>query len=236
MLKAVKKQRASEDVVRQIVNLIKKGKLKKGGQLPAERELTDTFKVSRTTVREAIRSLESMGLVESKQGNGTYVLVSSEEVGMQPLASGLFNEKDDLIDIFYIRKIIEPSIAQLAAGYATSEDIAELEEILKRHEEDLASGKNTVKTDTQFHLTLARVARNRVLGRLLHAVVDLLVGTRENMLQNSIRAEKSVKGHHQILDAIRREDCAEARKSMLAHLSEIEHLLFKGKKGGGKCR
>ncbi len=235
-MKAVKKKRASEDVVKQIAGSIKKGKLKKGEQLPAERELTETFKVSRTTVREAIRSLESMGLVESRQGNGTYVRVSSEEANMQPLAAGLFNEKDDLADIFFIRKTIEPSIAQLAAGYATPEDIKELEDILKRHEEDLLSGKNTVETDTLFHLTLARIARNRVLGRLLYALVDLLVHTRENILQNPTRAAKSVKGHHGILDAIRQSDCAGARKAMLAHLSEIEDLLFKGKKGGGKCK
>ena len=73
MLRAVEKKRAYQDVVQQMLNLIRKGKLKKGDQLPTERDLTETFKVSRTTVREAIRYLESMRLVESRQGNGTYV-------------------------------------------------------------------------------------------------------------------------------------------------------------------
>jgi GntR family transcriptional repressor for pyruvate dehydrogenase complex len=235
MLKAVKKTRASEEVVKQIINLIENGKLKKGEQLPSERELTLTLKVSRTTVREAIRYLESMRLVETRQGEGTYVVVSSEEARLQPLAAGLFTEKDDLRDIFYLRKIIEPSIAQLAAGYATSEEIKELEDILHRQESELAEGKNPVALDTLFHITLARIAKNRVLGRLLHALVELLVDSRENMLENSTRAHKSIKGHWEILAAIRREDCSAARESMLDHLNEIEGVIFKTKKPAGKC-
>ncbi|MCL4491790.1 MAG: GntR family transcriptional regulator, partial [Nitrospirae bacterium] len=107
MLKAVEKKRAYEDVVKQIRALIEKGKLKRGDQLPTERELADTFKVSRTTVREAIRTLESMRLVQSRQGDGTYVLASSEESLIQPLAAALFHEKDDIQDIFSIRNIVE---------------------------------------------------------------------------------------------------------------------------------
>ena len=235
MLKAVKKTRASEEVVKQVISLIEKGKLKKGEQLPSERELTETLKVSRTTVREAIRHLESMRLVETRQGEGTYVIVSTEEAQLQPLAAGLFTEKDDIRDIFYLRKVIEPAIAQLAAGYATSEEIKELEDILKRQEEELAAGKKPIALDTLFHVTLARIARNRVLGRLLHALVELLADSRENLMENRARAEKSIQGHWEILAAVRREDCVGARQTMLDHLNEIEGVIFKARKQAGKC-
>ena len=129
-LKAVEKKRAYEDIVQQVLTLIENGKLKRGDQLPSERELTETFKVSRTTVREAIRTLESMKLLQCRQGNGTYVLASSEEALIQPLAAALFNAKDDIRDIFYIRKIIEPHVAQLAAENATPQEIEEMEKIL----------------------------------------------------------------------------------------------------------
>ncbi len=89
MLKAVEKKRAYQDVVKQIVNLIQKGKLKKEDQLPSERELTETLKVSRTTVREAMRCLESMRLVDSRQGNGTFVLASGQDVSIQSLSAAL---------------------------------------------------------------------------------------------------------------------------------------------------
>ncbi len=235
MLKAVEKRRAYEDIVRQILDLIEKGRLKKGDQLPTERELTDTFKVSRATVREAIRTLESMRLVESRQGNGTYVLASSEEALVQPLAAAHFSEKDDLIDIFSVRRIIEPSIAQLAASYATRDEIKELEEILEEQERALESGSNMVMADSAFHSALARMAKNRVLERLLLAIVDLLAQTREEYLQNEERANSSLRGHRKVLSAIRDGDCAAAKEAMLHHLDNVEGLIFKKKKGGGRC-
>jgi len=76
MLKAVKKRRAYEDIVEQIRKLIEKGKLRRGDQLPVEKELSETFRVSRLTVREAILSLETMKLVDRRQGDGTYVIAS----------------------------------------------------------------------------------------------------------------------------------------------------------------
>jgi GntR family transcriptional repressor for pyruvate dehydrogenase complex len=235
MLRAVRKTRASEDVVRQIADLITKGRLKKGDQLPAERQLSESFKVSRATVREAIRSLESMRLIESRHGNGTYVLVSGEQAGVAPLAASLLTDKDDLLDIFHIRKIIEPSIAQLAAAYANSRDIEELEEILKRQKVETVSGKYKAETDTLFHLTLARIARNRVLSRLLHALVELLADSDGKQLEEPLRAVKSLQGHESIAAAVRREDCAAARQAMLDHLSQVESLFLDKKKGGGKC-
>jgi len=234
MLKAVIKKRAYEDIVRQIRHLIEKGKLKRGDQLPAERELSETFRVSRATVREAIFSLETMKLVDRRQGDGTYVIASSEEALVQPLAASLFLEKDDLIDIFFLRKIVEPEIAQLASENATPEEINELEEILKEQEGEVASGKNPVRTDTNFHHHLARTAKNRVLERLLIALVDLLGRTRERYLQTEERKQRSLVGHRNILAAIRNGNGRAARRAMRRHLEDVEDILFKKKKGGEK--
>ncbi len=234
MLKAVKKKRVYEDIVQQIRNLIQKGKLKQGDQLPTERELVDTFKVSRASVREAIRYLESMKFVKSRQGDGTYVIASSEEALIQPLATALFLEKDSLMDIFTIRKFIEPQVAQLAAENATASEINELEEILEEQAKDLGNGLNLTKTDSEFHNLLTRTAKNRVLERLLFAILDLLAQTREKYLQVEGRAQKSLKGHQKILSAIKARNPVAARQAMRRHLEEIEHILFNKKKGGVK--
>jgi GntR family transcriptional repressor for pyruvate dehydrogenase complex len=234
MLKAVEQRRAYQDVVKQIIDLITKGRLKKGDQLPSERELTENFKVSRTTVREAIRCLESMQLVKSRQGNGTFVLSSAEDAHVRVLGAALFQERDDLIDIFYIRKIIEPSIAELAAEHATSDEIKEMAGIIKDQEEDLAIDKITAQSDTEFHTALARAAKNRVLGRLMHALMDLLTETRQEALHNHLRAQESLRGHRAVFEAIAKHDRAGARESMRRHLSEIENTLFQRKKGGGR--
>ena len=232
MLKAVKKRRVYEEIVKQIHSLIQKGKLKQGDQLPTERELADTFKVSRTSVREAIRYLESMKLVESRQGDGTYVIASSEEALVQPLASTLFLEKDNIMDIFSIRKIIEPQVAQLAAENATASEINELEEILQEQAKDLASGTGITKTDSEFHNLVTQTAKNRVLERLLLAILDLMAKTREKYLQVEERAQKSLKGYQEILSAIKARNPVAARQAMRRHLEEVEHILFNKRKEG----
>jgi GntR family transcriptional regulator, transcriptional repressor for pyruvate dehydrogenase complex len=234
VLKAVIKKRAYEDIVKQIRGLIEKGKLKRSDQLPSERELSETFKVSRATVREAIIALEAMMLVDRRQGNGTYVISSSEEALVQPLAAALLHEKDDLVDIFSLRKILEPGIAQLAAENATAEEIAELEEILKEQEEAVAEGKDPFRNDTQFHHVLARMSRKRVLERLFLALVDLLGQTRERYGQTDERKQKSLHGHRNVLAAIKDGDGAAARKAMRRHLEEVESVLFQKRKGGGR--
>src|SRR5450759_500427 len=162
MLKPVEKKKAYEDIVHQIRTLIEEGKLKRNDQLPSERELSETFRVSRTTVREAIRTLESMKLLQSRQGDGTYVLVSSAEALIQPLAAALFNEKDDIRDIFYIRKIIEPHVAELAAENATPQEIEEMGKILRKQEECIGQGENIIETDSAFHNLMANATKNRV--------------------------------------------------------------------------
>jgi len=234
MLKAVEKKRAYEDIVKQIFSLIEKGKLKRGDQLPVERELSETFKVSRATVREAIFSLESMKLVQRRQGDGTYVIASSEDALVQPLATALFHEKDDIIDIFFVRKIIEPEVAQLASESRTPEEIDELEECVRKQAKEVESGENPVDTDSEFHHVLARMARNKVLERLLVTLVDLLGKTREKYLQTEERKQKSLHGHYQILDAIKNGDGRAARKVMLRHLEDVENAVFSKRKGGGK--
>jgi GntR family transcriptional regulator, transcriptional repressor for pyruvate dehydrogenase complex len=230
MLKAVIKKRAYEDIVRQIRVLVEKGKLKRDDQLPSERELSDTFRVSRATVREAIIALEAMMLVERRQGNGTYVVASSEELLIQPLAAALFHEKDDLIDIFSVRKILEPGMAQQAAENARSEEIYELEEIVKDQKEAVAEGRDPFQNDTHFHHLLARMCRNRVLERLFLALVDLLHQSRGKYVQSEERRRISLEGHRHVLDAIRQRDGVAARRAMRRHLEEVESILFPQKR------
>jgi GntR family transcriptional repressor for pyruvate dehydrogenase complex len=234
-IKAVEKKRAYEDVVAQIRALIDDGRLKQGDQLPTERELSETFRVSRATIREAIRTLESAKLVQSRQGDGTYVLASSEETLVQTLAAVLFNEKDTIYDIFYVRKIIEPHVAELAAENATPGEIKELATLIMEHEESIAEGKSVTKYDSAFHGLLARMSKNPIMERLLSALVDLFEQTRGEYLQNNERAKKSFIGHHEVFTAIKSRDCTAARRAMSRHLEKVEKIVMgKKRKGGGK--
>jgi GntR family transcriptional repressor for pyruvate dehydrogenase complex len=236
VLKPVEKKKAYEDIVQQIRTLIEEGKLKRNDHLPSERDLSETFRVSRTTVREAIRTLESMKLLQSRQGDGTYVLASSEESLIHPLAVALFNEKDDIRDIFYIRKIIEPHVAELAAENATPQEIEEMERILQQQEESIGHGENIIETDSAFHNLMVKATTNRVLERLIAALIDLLKQSREKYLtedENYERATRSLEGHQRVLSAVKKGDGDAARKSMLSHLEDIEGIIFHKSKGGG---
>lgn len=221
-LRAVKKKRIYEDIVAQIQGLLADGDLKSRDQLPPERELSERFQVSRASVREAIRALESMGLVEIRSGEGTYISASIETL-LTPLASAILQQKDVLLDIFEARKIVEPEIASLAAERANPEEVEHLEAILKEQARQIAEGETGVEADTAFHSTLAQAAKNKVFLRLNDAIVDSLHETRERSLHTHGRPARSLAGHREILEAVRAKDPAKAREAMLEHLEAIEH-------------
>ncbi len=226
ILKAVKKTRIYQDIVAQLKELIADGKLRPGDQLPSERELSEMFQVSRASVREAIRALESMGFIEIRQGEGTYI-ASSVETLLASVASALLHQRDPLLQVFEARKILEPAITALAAERATAEDVGDLEAILAEQADQVAKGETGVEADTRFHSTLAEAAKNEVLLRLNEAIVDNLRETRLRSLQTQGRPPRSLAGHREILAAIGSKDPARAQAAMLNHLETIEHKVLK---------
>lgn len=226
LLKAIKKTRVYEDIVAQIKSLIAQGKLRVGDQLPSERELSEMFQVSRASVREAIRALESIGLIEIRQGEGTFV-ASTIETLLTSVASALAQHRDPLTPIFEARKVLEPATAALAAERATAEEVTQLEAILADQAKQIADGETGVEADTRFHSTLAEAAKNDVLLRLNEAIVDSLRETRVRSLRSQGRPARSLAGHREILEAIRRKDPKRAREAMLHHLETIEHNVLK---------
>jgi GntR family transcriptional repressor for pyruvate dehydrogenase complex len=197
------------------------GQIKPGDRLPSERELSGKFRVSRASVREAIRALESQGLVEIRIGAGTYI-ASPVHTLLSPLASVTLQQRDVLLDIFEARKTIEPEIAALAARRAGSEEIERMEEVLVEQERQIASGDTGVEADTAFHALLAQAAKNKVFLKLNEAIVDSLYETRERSLTIGGRPARSLEGHREILRAVQARNPARARLAMLAHLRAIE--------------
>ncbi len=154
MFKPIKKTRIYEEIVDEIKELISQGRLKWGDQLPTERELSETFKVSRVCVREAFRVLESQGFLEIRQGDGTHVSNNAIDSLVQPLASIIHKEKDYQIELFEMRRLLESQLAYLAAEKATPENKAKMEKILKRQEEQIANGEIGLDSDSDFHYAL----------------------------------------------------------------------------------
>ena len=226
MFKPIKKAKVYEEIVAKIKDMVEKGRFKSGDQLPVERELAEVFRVSRSSVREALRSLESQGFIESRQGDGTYIASQPAESIVRPLASVISTEKDDQMELFEMRRMIEPDLAYLAAERATEEEIAMMEKVLALQEEQIARGESGTDVDKSFHYIMARAAKNKAILRITDNVMDLLAESREQYLQVEGRPEKSILRHREVLDAIRARDPERAEESMRAHLVDIETSLF----------
>ena len=221
-LEPVKRSRLWEDIVTQILQLMSDGNLTAGSRLPSERELASRLGVSRPSVREAMRQLELMGVIESRQGAGAFVKEVSDEDLVQPLALLLRGRKHLLRDILETRKVIEPQLARLAAQQAMPSDVAQLEDMVCRQRAKVQAGKLAIEEDTVFHHLLAQASGNRVLLLLVESCMDLLRESRKRNLQSPERANRSVEGHADLLQAIKDHDADRAFELMVRHLDGIE--------------
>jgi GntR family transcriptional regulator, transcriptional repressor for pyruvate dehydrogenase complex len=230
MLRAIKKTRIHEEVVTQIHELIREGKLKAGDQLPSERELSETFKVSRTSVREALRTLETKRLIISRTGMGNFVADLPIESLVAPLAKLLIEEKTALADIFELRKLIEPHIAALAAERATKSDIERMKKILDKQSQAVGRGETGVEADAELHFAIGQATQNQALEKLVSGLMEVLSHSREESLQTADRRRASIEAHRKILSAIEQHDKSRAREAMFQHIERVEENVLSGKK------
>ena len=226
-LSAVNKRKLYEEIITQIGNLIDTGRLRPGDRLPPERELAEIFKVSRHSVREAIRSLEQRKVLASRRGSGTFVVQSQAQTPEEFLAQVVSRRKSKLKEIFQFRRLIEPEIAYLAALNATPKDIKRFESLLKQQGEKQASQVEYMQLDNTFHLALARAAKNSILLETVERINGVLSECRHSAYQSEERCRRSTQGHRRVLAAIKKGDPKSARQAMGDHLKGIEQIIFK---------
>ncbi|HTV66620.1 MAG TPA: FadR/GntR family transcriptional regulator [Bryocella sp.] len=228
----VRRQKVYEAVAEQIERLILR-KLKPGDKLPSERELAEMLRVSRSSIRDAIRSLELLGLVEPRQGAGTIVRETSVD-SMKPFADALKQRQEMVTDLLDFREMVEPPLAARAAAHISSAQISGLEDILLRQEQKMLAGEPAIAEDAEFHYIIALASGNTVVLKVIDLVIDLLRDTRQRALQVPGRAQRSLNGHRRILDAIARRDPEAASAAMRRHIREIEHVVMKKFERGGE--
>ncbi|HXZ30910.1 MAG TPA: FadR/GntR family transcriptional regulator [Terriglobales bacterium] len=222
---SIRRNKVYEEVARQLERMILK-KLHPGDKLPSERELSETLGVSRSSIRDAIRSLELVGLVEPRQGSGTVVREISADTLMNPLASVLRHKMELVGELLDFRKMLEPPLAARAATHASEEELSEMEEILRRQESKLRSGELAVEEDSEFHYAIAMASGNSVVLKVLDILMDLLRDTRERSLQLEGRPQKSLAGHRKILAAIKKRDAEGAKAAMRRHIEDVEEIVL----------
>lgn len=221
---AIRRNKLYEEVADKLQQWIL-AEMKPGDKLPPERQLAELFGVGRSSIRDAVRRLQAMGLVEPRQGHGTVVCEVSDHSIVSPLSSVLVRKWKLVAELLDVRKIIEPGIAARAAGNASTEQISALEEIMERQSAKLSRGESAIEEDSEFHYCLALAADNSVVLRVLDVLMDLLQKSREQSLQVKGRPARSLAGHRRIVSAIQRKDAAEAEAAMRQHLEEIETII-----------
>ena len=223
---AVRKTRVSEEIIEQVRDLIASGRLRPGDRLPAERELARTFGVGRSAVREAIRAMESLGLIEARPGEGTFLSASPGSHARDPVAASLYQAWNTQRQLFEVRRVLEPGLAALAARRATAEQIEKMRTVLDAQETEIRAGGSGMKEDTSFHYLVAEAAGNEILLRIVDSLMNLVQKTRAASLQRGDRPAQSLKRHRAILNAMQARNPAAAERRMREHIREIEKLVF----------
>lgn len=215
-------------VVQKILSKIKSGELKAGDKLPSERELSKNFQVSRVSVREGIKVLSALGFVDVKVGTGAIVKKIDVMAAIEPLVNSLYLESFALIQIVEARKVIEVSLAGLAAERATEEDMLILEKSLEDMKNNYLNEEVFRDSDASFHVAIAEIAQNEILYKIIFTIRDLLKATSSKTYQIPGAWGKALKYHHRIYEAIKERNSVEAESAMLEHLEDVGNglLLF----------
>lgn len=222
MIDRIPKTKITGEVARRIQQSIWSGEFAPGDRLPPIRELADRLGVGLTSVREALRQLETLGLVRIQHGAGVYVTDSTDKpLFIRMLPTGSTMEDKTRFDLISVRKMLESGGAELAAKLATPEQIEHLKEILDRMEEHLGDVERFSQANTEFHLYVAEMSGNEILPLLLSSIRDLIVRHQVDLNVPLDMRKRSLKYHTSIYEAIRARSPIEARTLMAAHLDDV---------------
>ncbi|MEQ0558889.1 FadR/GntR family transcriptional regulator [Amycolatopsis sp. NEAU-NG30] len=208
-----------DQVIEQLRTAVTQGEWPIGERIPTEAELVEQLGVGRNTVREAVRALAHTGLLEVRQGDGTYVRATSEVSGAIRRLCG-----SELREVLQVRRTLEVEGARLAAASRTEEEVAELRALLARREADLRDGRweDFARTDAEFHLTVVRAGHNGLLTELYRGLTEVITA--------SVAATSSITpgvdfvpeiGHEGLADAIADGDPDRAAAEACGFLDEL---------------
>ena len=218
--------RLSEMAIEQIKELIVSQNMGPGSKLPSERDLAETLQVGRSSIREALRILEIMGLVEVQPGKGAFVKALTGDLFM-PLSDLLHNEKETLHHHFEARMVLEPTAAALAAKRATKAEVEQLRKNIRTFKNNLEQNNlvGLIRADIQFHRLVANATENRTIEVCMNTITRHDFHGWKAALRTQSRPHKTVNEHSRIVEAIAAGDDKKARAAMRSHLMAAKRNL-----------
>lgn len=224
-LRTIKRRQLVDEVINQLEELIAFGDYKIGTKIPTEPELMAKLGVSRTTIREAVRVLSNTGLLEVRQGDGTYVRAYSTEV--EPFERRL--RRANILEVYEARQLLEAELAKLAAIRRTEEDLIVMKESLKKRiaAQESLNMEDYVESDIAFHKAIAVASKNSVLADLYLGFSNVVRGGVNSFAQAMTPSgcERILDSHQRLLQAIEDQNIEEARKWAVETLDKIINQL-----------
>jgi GntR family transcriptional repressor for pyruvate dehydrogenase complex len=217
----IERRKVYELVAQRLVDDISARRLKPGDPIPAERQLTETLSVGRSSIREALRMLQSRGLIASA-GHGTFVVAEYGNPLNASLALLMELGDGDLRQLFEVRKVLEVEMAGLAAARRSDEDIERMQGAIEAMDEGLASAERYIAGDLEFHQSVVAATGNRIARSMMHAIRDVMRRALLSIYQIPGSPERSMQEHRQILEAVIAGRPDEARALMRDHLVRVE--------------
>ena len=223
-IKPIERLSLPDKIIEKIKDIIINGKLKPGDKLPPERELSEKFRVGRTTIREALKAL-SYAKIITRTREGT-IINNTINFFIDRLNQRLILKQIDLADLMEMRKLLEVETVALTSRRATMEDIGMIEEILKEMNKKANQNVHAfISADIRFHEAIAEAAQNRVLYEIFITVRLLLREAQEEVIKYPGIIGRSLKYHQQIFEAIKKQNVSKAKRAMFDHLDDVEKAL-----------
>jgi GntR family transcriptional regulator, transcriptional repressor for pyruvate dehydrogenase complex len=224
------KKKAYQVIVDYIKENFFNGELKPGEKLPTERELANRFHVSRTSVREALRKLEIKGIIEIKQGSGSFIKASQiHSLGEELSSTIIQTEKKLIYEMLELRQALEVECAFLASRRATSEDLERIRKTLEMMDQSKNDVELGIQADLNFHINIVLAAHNSIFLQLFQTLSDHMQDTirvtRRQRLKDPERAQETINEHKEIYLAIAAGDADQARQLMEKHITQIRREL-----------
>lgn len=215
----------TDEVISYIENKIQQGDLKVGDKLPSEEVLSGKLDVSRVSLREALKELKTVGLVETKHGKGSFITSNPSAEAFKNLIPPLvLSTPQDIGDLLEARRFIEIGTTRLAAENADEEHLEDLRKYVAEMREALKQDdhKTFLQCDLHFHLTIAEGSGNKILYELLTILRDFMAEELKVILEIPGRIESSVKFHEKVLHAIKNGNGRKAGKAMDEHIANAK--------------
>jgi len=217
-IKRVTKISISEEIAKQIMDLISRGELKPGDHLPSERELCKDFGASRSSLREALRCLSIVGVLDARVGEGTSVAHDGEKFLRKIIEWRLITEQHDIENLLVVRIALEGVSAANTARLATPEQVEKIRRLVNKMQSSLNDEKTFAALDLEFHIALADASGNTLVSNLIELVRGRLLKALHKVLVVPHALPLAFKEHRAIFEAIERHDPEAARNAMQAHL------------------